>query len=335
MAPRGSPHLRVLLTRLQLPLTALVVTHVVGTVGFHWLWAERGGSWFDALYMTFITITTIGFAEIFPLSTAGRLLTMAIAASGIGSLFYSFTVILDYAANDDVRASRRIRKMQKAIDGLSGHFIVAGLGRVGRESAAELVELKRSFVVVDPGEASEAWCRQHGVLFLRGDAAEDEVLQRAGITRAKGLIVTTSSDATNLYVILSARLLNPEIFIAARAIDHTSAPKLMRAGANRAVSPHAIGGRRLAHLMISPRVVDFFETALRRGNQSLNIDDIVVAPASKMVGRSVGELAPSGATVLAVLRDGTPTVDLGGAFVLSEGDHVLVLGTDSQLSSLE
>ncbi len=321
-----------------MPLVALVITHVVGTVGYSLLWADVGGTWFDALFMTFVTITTIGYGEVHPLTTAGRLLTMGIAASGIGSLFFTFTVLLDWATSETARRGRRLRKMQKTIDALTGHFIVAGIGRVGREAIAELIEVRAPFVVVDQNDALEAFCAERGALFVRGDATEDAVLERAGVRRAKGLIATTSSDATNLYVILTARLLNPELFIASRAVDHASVPKLMRAGANRAISPYAIGGRRLAHLMISPRVVDSFETAMRKGAQALTIDDVVVTAQSPGVGKRFDSLRIAeltGATVLAVMRNGSPTTNVAGDFVLQAGDHLLVMGTDQQLASLE
>lgn len=336
--PLLTPERVTLFERLRVPAVLLVLTHVVGTVGYPLVWREHSATWLDALFMTFTTITTIGFGEVYRLDTAGRFLTMAIAGTGIGSLFYSFTVLLDYAASEQVRAARRRRKMQRTIDDLQQHFILAGIGRVGREAAAELATAGVPFVVIDPGPEVEAVCAKLGCLYVKGDAADDSVLLAAGVKRAKGLVVTTSSDATNLYVILSARLLNAELFIASRAVDDASVPKLLRAGANRAISPYAIGGRRLAHIMLNPRVVDFLETALTTGNKALNIDDLVVPPGGQAAGKSIGSLqlrSRSGATVLAVVRDGQPTANPAGEFELAPGDHVLVLGTSEQLESAE
>lgn len=228
--------------------------------------------------------------------------------------------------------------MQHAIDKLEGHYVVAGIGRVGREAALELLAAKSSIVALDPGDEARRLGDEKGCLFIQGDATDDGVLVRAGVKRARGLIVTTDSDATNLYVILSARLMNPDLFIAARAADIASKPKLLRAGANRVISPYAIGGHCLAHLMLSPRVVDFFETALRRGSKALNIDDILVEVGSPAAGKSLEGLrvrAATGATILAVLRDGTPQPNPSGDFCLAPGDHLLVLGTDEQLQKLE
>jgi voltage-gated potassium channel len=334
-APRFfTPERRQLLERLRVPLTLLAVTHVVGVVGYPLVWSDPSATWVDALFMTFITITTIGFGEIRPLDGAGRLLTMGLAGTGIGSLFYSFTVLLDYAASEQVRGARRRRHMQRRIEALSGHFILAGMGRVGREAAAELLASGVPFVIVDPSDAVEPLCAELKCAFVRGDATEDATLEAAGIRRAKGLIVTTSSDATNLYVILSARLLNPELFIVSRAVDDTSVPKLIRAGANRAISPYAIGGRRLAHLMLSPRVVDFLETALTSGDQTLSIDDMVVGKGGRAL-ESLQLAARSGASVLAVVRSGKPSPNPRGDFVLESGDHLLVLGTREQLRQVE
>lgn len=323
--------------RLRVPATLLALTHVAGAVGYQLIWYPKG-SLLDALFMTFITITTIGFGEVHPLGTAGRLLTMGISASGIGSLFYTFTVVLDYAASDQVRAARRRRKMQKSIDALKGHYILAGIGRVGREAASELKSSGVPFVIIDPTPAVEGFARELDCPFIQGDATEDGTLISAGITRAKGLIVTTSSDATNLYVILSARILNTGLFIASRAADDASVTKLIRAGANRAISPYAIGGRRLAHLLLSPRVVDFLETALTRGNSSLSIEDVVVTSGSPADGRTLEQLQlgkKTGASVLAVIRNGMPTANPRSDFVLSNGDHLLTLGTAEQLRAVE
>lgn len=336
-APLINSDRRHLIERLRVPIVLLLLTNLLGTVGFKIIWSDIGGTWLDALFMTVTTITTIGFGEVHKLDTAGRLLTMVIAGSGIGSLFYSFTVLLDYAASEQVRSARRRRKMQKTIDALSGHYILAGIGRVGREAASELAASGASFVVIDPSPGLETFCAQLKCPFIQGDATEDATLLSAGLERAKGLIVTTSSDATNLYVILSARLLNSDIFIVSRAVDDASVPKLIRAGADRAISPYAIGGRRLAHVMLSPRVVDFLETALTSGNKTLNIDDVVVgqggAAGKTIEGLQVG--AKSGATVLAVVRDGEPTANPRGDFQLAAGDHLLVLGTAEQLKTVE
>lgn len=323
--------------RLAIPVIALVAVHVIGTVGYWMLWRDQGGTLGDGLFMTFTTVTTIGFSEIHPLDGAGRALTMLVAAGGIGSVFYSFTVTLDWLSSPDTQTARRRRKMSKQIDALSDHHVIAGFGRVGRESARELASNGKPIVVIDLDETDLAEAGELGALCIKGDASDDGVLRSAGITRARGLIVTTSNDASNLYIVMSARLLAPELFIVSRAVDANAVTKLERAGANRAISPYAIGGRRMAHLSLSPLVVDFFETAMHRGNQALSIGEIQVAAGSPTVGTSLEALRRrGGASILAVLRSAGGAVAIADdGLVLAAGDHVLALGTDAQLEALQ
>jgi voltage-gated potassium channel len=228
--------------------------------------------------------------------------------------------------------------MEKHIEALSGHVILAGLGRVGRQAAQELHEARVPFVVVDPAEGTSRHAEEHGWLCQQGDATDDAVLERAGVRRARGLIATTANDATNMYIVLSARVLNPKLYIVSRAVDESSVPKLTRAGADRAISPYAIGGHRLAHLILSPTVVDFFETALRPGDESLNIEALAVGAESPAAGRSLEALAlrqATGATVLAIMRDGNPVANPPGDMTLASGDRLLALGTREQLERVE
>ena len=192
--------------------------------------------------------------------------------------------------------------------------------------------------MIDLADDHLAIAAEHGFLFVRGDASDDAVLRAAGIERARGLVVTTGNDATNLYIVMSARLLSSSLFIVSRAVDSNAVPKLERAGANRAVSPYAIGGRRMAHLLLSPHVVDFFETALHRGNKALSIGEIQLVAGSPAIGASLDHVRKhtTGATVLAVLRGVDGSVALASDhLVLADGDHLLALGTDEQLEALE
>ena len=329
---------RSLRVRLLLPLSLVLVVIVIGTLGYRWLWLEVGGTWMDALFMTVTTITTIGYGEIKPLTTAGRLFTMGLAITGIGSMFYMLGVVMEYLVSVRLADPMGRRRMERRIRELTGHVIVAGMGRVGRQAALELHEAGTAFVVVDTDEPAIQHAAERGYLALVGDATEDEVLEQVGIRRARGLIVTTGNDATNIYIVLSARVLNPELYIVSRAAEEAGVTKLTRAGANRAVSPYAIGGHRLAHLMLSPAVVDFFETALRRGNDTLAIEDLAMPADSPCVGQTLDTLnirRATGATVLAILRDGNPMVSPPGDLALAAADHLLALGTGDQLRRLE
>lgn len=330
--------MRSLRVRLLLPLSLVIGVIGGGTVGYRWLWRDVGGTWLDALFMTVTTITTIGYGEVKPLTGAGRVFTMIIAFVGIGSLFYTFSVVMESLVARRIADPAGRRRMARKIEELSGHVIVAGLGRVGRQAARELQEAGTTFTIIDPSAAAGRAAEERGYLLLPGDATEDTVLERAGIHRAHGLIVTTANDATNMYIVLSARVLNPALHIVTRAVDEASVTKLIRAGANRAISPYAIGGHRLAHLILSPTVVDFFETALRRGNEALSIEDVVVERASLIAGKTLDDLdirQATGVSVLAILREGSPLVNPPGTFTLQAGDQLLALGTREQLTRLE
>jgi voltage-gated potassium channel len=333
-----SPDIPRLRARLILPLSVVATVVVGGTFGYLWLWRAAGGTWLDALFMTVTTITTVGYGEVKPLDSTGRIFTMVIAIVGVGSLFYTFGVVMEYIVALRLADPTGRRKMDKRIEALSRHIILAGLGRVGRQAGQELAEAHVPFLVVDPAEISVRQAEEHGWLCLQGDATDDAVLERAGVKRARGLIATTANDATNMYIVLSARVLNPTLHIVSRAVDETSVPKLTRAGADRAISPYAIGGHRLAHLILSPTVVDFFETALRRGDESLNIEAVAVGAESPAVGRTLEALAlrqATGATVLAIMRDGNPVVNPPGDMALAAGDRLLALGTRDQLERVE
>jgi voltage-gated potassium channel len=324
--------------RLILPLGLVLAVIVVGTLGYWWLWRDLGGTWIDALFMTVTTITTIGYGEVKPLGTVARLFTMAIAIAGIGAFFYTFGVIMEHLVSVAVTHPRGRRRMEQRIAALRGHVILAGLGRVGRQAAQEVDAAQTPFVTIDPNPAAARFAEERGYLLVGGDATDDAVLERAGVRHARGLIATTGNDATNMYIVLSARVLNPTLRIVSRAVDDSTVPKLLRAGADRAISPYAIGGHRLAHLILSPAVIDFFETVLRRGDDTLVIEDLAVTQGSAAAGRTLEALAvrrTTGASVLAVLRDGTAIPNPPADLTLRVGDGVLALGTAAQLTQLE
>ncbi len=323
--------------RLLPPVSVVLLITIIGTTGYFWLGQQQGATLLDAFYMTIITITTVGYGEIIRLDEIGRLFTIFIAITGIGALFYSMTVIMDFLVMSRISDPFGIRKMQGQINQLDNHIVIAGLGRVGRQAAVELQASGMPFVIIDPKAEAVSVAAQHGHLLIQGDASDDEVLERAGIRRAKGLIVTSGDDASNLYIVLSARVLRPELFIVSRAVDEASVPKLLRAGANRAISPYAIGGRRLAHLILSPTVVDFFDTVISRGEECLNLEGIQVSDTSPMVGKSLGTLREqnhTGANILVIIRGQQVIPNPESELVLSVGDQVLALGTCAQLERL-
>ena len=324
--------------RLKLPLLLVFSVATIGTIGYMILWRDEGATFLDALYMVFLTMTTIGYHEVYPVDTPiERIFTMMVGTAGIMSLFYTFGVFMDYLVEEGAEA-RRLRVMERQVRKLKDHVILVGYGRVGRQAAQALEESHTPFVVIerDPNRVRRAIAE--GVLVLEGDGGEDLVLKKAGIERARGMIVATGSDADNLFIVLTARGLNPKLFIAARAEETSVIPKMLRAGANKVIDPYAVGGQRLAYMVIHPVVVDFLETTLRKGGTPLAIEDIVVEPGSEMAGRSLAELDIRGrfdVTVLAVIRAGELVVNPQGDFVLQPGDQLIVLGTREALAALE
>ena len=333
-----SPFPASLKTRLQTPVATVMAVTIIGTIGYYYLGRPQDATFLDALFMTVITITTIGYGEVIHLDETGRIFTILIAITGIGSLFYSLTIIMDYLVMIRVSDPFGTKKMQKQIDTYVNHVIIAGLGRVGRQAAKEMRDSEMPFVVIDNRTEARELAVQEGYLFIMGDASDDHILQQAGIERAKGLIVTSGDDATNVYIVLSARVLNPKLFIISRAVEESSIPKLTRAGADHAISPHAIGGRRLAHLILSPTVIDFFDTVISKGEECLNLEGISVQSESPAVGKCLADLSireRSGANVLVILRGRQVLPNPEECLTLEVNDRILALGTSLQLGSLE
>ncbi|HUY91592.1 MAG TPA: potassium channel protein [Pirellulales bacterium] len=256
----------------------------LGTLGYYLI---EGWSAFDSLYMTVTTLTTVGFQEVHPLSPAGRVFTMWLLLGGVFTLFYAATSVIGFVVGGQVQELLGSRRMERTLAEMNSHLIVCGYGRMGRLVCLEFSEQALHFVVIDKhAEALERFESPHGVA-VHGDAASDEILEQAGIRRARALISVVGSDADNLYITMSARLLNDRLFIVSRAEDERSEQKLLRAGANRVVSPYVIGGTRVAQAVLRPAVVDFLELATRTEHLELNIEETKLAADSELVGATL------------------------------------------------
>ena len=282
-----------------LALVAAVVA--IGTAGFIAL--DPGWSLIDALYMTVITLTTVGFREVQPLNDATRVWTMVLAVSGVGLIFGSVGIVTEYLVVEATSGRREAKRMADAVGKLRDHYILCGFGRVGATVARELVHSGRKVVVIDVLPDSLGRARREGFLEVEGDATEEATLRAAGIERAKGLITTIDSDAHNVYVILSARAMNPGLFVVARANTADAETRLIQAGASRVVSPYTMAGHRLAELATRPRVVDFIDAALSHGELAFSMEEVEVAPGSdRLDGMTVGALRDTGVFVLAIVQ---------------------------------
>lgn len=221
----------------------------VGTVGYRIL---EGAGWWDSFYMTAITLTTVGYREVFPLSRAGQLFTIVLLLVGLGILFFLLTEAARWLLEGEFRGLFAHARRSRMIDRLFGHEIVCGCGRMGHAVVAELRREGRSLVVVDRDPETIRHLRELGILVLEGDGTSEEVLRAAGVERARGLVACLDDDAHNVYTVLTARALAPRLFIVARAADEGAEDRLRRAGADRVVNPYHLGGARLAQLLVGP-----------------------------------------------------------------------------------
>jgi voltage-gated potassium channel len=328
---------RLALRRIESALLALGVIVVAGVLGYM---VFEGWSFIDALYMTVITLTTVGYREVRPLDTAGELWTMALLITGVGTLFYAAVSSVELVVEGTIRGYFGRRRMQAAIGKLQGHYILCGYGRVGRQVAREFARDDVPFVVVDQGPGITEECVAEGYLALLGEASDDDVLERAGVRRARGLVAAVDSDAENVFVVLSARKLNPKLNIVARASSDESAAKLEMAGADRTLSPYAVGGRRLASLATQPLIVDFLDI-VTRGEHGIEfrLEEFGVPEDSFIAGNTIGELRiaeRTGAIILATRnKEGTFDTTPSASDRIRAGDTLVVLGTREQISRLE
>ena len=265
---------------LALAGVALVVVHVVGTIGYKWIGGTTA-TWLDSFYMTFITVATIGYTEVIDLthSPGGRLFTVVVAFLGVGVMSYMFSVVTALILESELNVALRRKRMEKEISKLSDHYIICGIGRVGSNVAGELRKTGREFVVIEADQhVLDGYLETHDdVPHLHGDASDDDLLRGAGITAAAGVFAVTGEDSHNLVISLSAKQLNPEVRVVARVHDIRNGDKTRRAGADEIVSPDFTGGMRIASAMLRPHVVNFMDQMLR-SDDGLRVEEVVVPP---------------------------------------------------------
>ena len=327
---------RPLALRLLYPIAVVFALLVAGTLGYQLV---EGWGWFDALYMTAITITTVGFLEVHPLGAGGRVFTMALALGGVFTAFYAAAEFIRAVVTGEIGTLLGRQRMETRLEKLSGHFVVCGFGRMGRLVAEEFSSAGLPFVVVDRDErALVGFDIPHGIPLV-GDATADDVLRRAGIERARALVTAAASDADNVFITMSARLLNERLVIVARAEGEGAEVKLRRAGASRVVSPYSIGGHRVAQAVLRPNAMDFIELATRTGHLELQIEEVEVHAQSALVGRSV-KASPIrsdlGIIIVAIKKPAAGmTFNPASSAVLDAGDVLITLGHRQQLDRLE
>ena len=316
--------------------TLLMSVLAGGTIGYI---AIEGWTPWDAFYMTVTTVTTVGYREIHELSRAGQVFTVALVMGGVGAAFYTFSQLAAVVVEGGLASHLGQRRRARMIDTIKDHFIVCGYGRIGSIVAKEFRQQGVPFVVIERDPARHQAAVEHGVLVIDADASQEDVLKRAGIERARGLITAVGTDAENVYTVLTARVLSPDLFIISRSESGDSARKLRAAGANRVISPYQIGGVQIAQTAIRPAVVDFFDLATSSDNLELAMEQISISPQSALADHSILDAnlrQRFGVIVVAIQRvDQRMEFNPEPATLMRPGDRLVVLGGPDSLKQLE
>ena len=316
--------------RVATGLTVFAALLGVGTAGY--MIIERW-SFLDAFFMTVTTVTTVGYREVRPLDTEGRIFTIFLVLFGVGTAFYLLTTFVALVIEGDLGAALGMTRMRGRIEQLRDHHILCGYGRVGEEIAREFGERNMPFVVVENNPEALERAAQDGVLVIEGDAADDEALLEAGVTRARTLLAASDSDSGNTYITLTAKALNPSIYVIARAGKRETEARVRRAGADRVISPYAIGGRRMALSAIGPNIVDFMDTLAVGGNADQILAEIEVTEESGLEGTSLRDIVQApGITVLGLQRArGELIVGVRDDVRVARGDRLMVVGPEHEV----
>jgi voltage-gated potassium channel len=317
------------------PLILLVVTLTLGVLGYR---AFEGYDWLDALFLTVITVTTVGFGLPKPATPAGEIFIIILIIVGSTGVLYTLSAVFGWLLQTNWPEQRRRLRMEQSLRTMTNHFIVCGYGRVGRSVAEALRRERIPLVVVDVNQMSLANAEADGYAVVVGDAATDEVLRKAGIERARGLIAAVDSDADNVYVVLSARELKPNLVIVARASSDDAAKKLERAGATHVLSPYTIAGQRMAMLAVRPAAVELVETLLNTSRESLLLEEVVVETGSELAQLTLADLHehyPNIPMIVGLRTDGKLTPAPPSDYRLQPGDTVVLVGSPAQLKEIE
>jgi voltage-gated potassium channel len=321
---------------LLLAMTMLATVFVGGTLGY--VVIERWSAW-DAFYMTVTTVTTVGFREVHELTRAGQVFTVLLLLSGVGTALYTFTLLATAVVEGGLPALWRQRRLARMLDRIKDHFIVCGYGRIGSIIGREFARQNIPFVVIERDASRFQQALADGRLALEADASREDILKHAGIERARGLIAAVGTDAENVYAVLTARVLRPDLFIVGRAEDEDSTRKLRHAGADRVISPYRIGAQQIAQTAIRPAVVDFVELATSSENLELAMEEIAIGGRSSLANQSISSSNVRqrfGVIVVAIQRkDRRMDFNPEPETLIYEGDKLVVLGRADSLKRLE
>lgn len=325
-----------ILVRIYISLAVLLFLIATATIGFRYM-SEPYATWSDALYMTLITITTVGYGEMVRINSFGeRMFAGLVALGGFGTLTFLFTSFSVFFLEGDLDYTLRRRRMEKQIRKLHNHFIICGFGRVGRNVAHELIQTNRHFVAIDPDEIrlEEGQEKYPGLLYLAGDASDDDLLEAAYLTEARGVFAVTGDDSRNLMITLTAKQMNPSVRVVARCNEVRNVEKLKKAGADSVVSPDFTGGMRIASAMIRPQVVSFLDEMLR-SEHKLRVEEVSVPHEFEEARLDDISLQSPNFVLLAVRTGSDWTFNPGGNFLLRPGYTLIAMASPQGRQEIE
>jgi len=322
--------------RMKISFVALFMLLTLGAGGYM---IVEGWPLLDALYMTVITLATIGFKEVHDLSDNGKLFTMLLIVFGVSTLGYLFSSMAQLMFEGQIQQVLGRKKMERRIEAIKDHYIICGFGRIGSMICRELAANQVPFVVVEHNIEVLEKIEDDHYLYMKGDATLDETLIRAGIQRATGLVTVVTSDSENVYITLTARGLNPDLYILARSGEESTELKLKRAGANKVVSPYAIGGMRMAQSILRPNVVDFIEIATASEHLDLQMEEISIPAGSDFAGKTLvgtGFRKETGVIIVGIKKSfGHMIFNPSPQALIDEGDTLIVLADPKSVDNLE
>jgi voltage-gated potassium channel len=318
---------------LKIALISILILIVIGTAGFYFI---EGWNVLESFYTTVMTLTTIGYGDFAPKTRGGMLFTVMLVIFGVGTMLYTVGLVAQTMVEGRLTLLLGRGKMEKTIDKMKNHYIVCGCGRIGYLICRELAAEKVDFVVVDNNPEVIQKIGEEGFVYFRGDAIHDKCLIGAGVKRARGIVCVLPTDAQNLYVILTAKELNPDIWILSRSEEEESEHRLLRAGANRVMSPYTLGGTRMAMAILRPAMLDFIEITTRRQSLELRMDELEICEGSSLIGKSLedSEIRQRyGLIIVAVKKDsGKMIFNPVANYVIQKGDKLIALGEDENVS---
>ncbi|MDT0559581.1 potassium channel protein [Ichthyenterobacterium sp. W332] len=332
----NNPLIRLFRSKFYTAILLLLTVMVIGILGFRFM---SGYSWVDALYMTVITITTVGFGEVHPLDDTAKIFTVFLILASVIIVAFAISVITEYILSKNNIEELKQKKMQKKIDAMSNHIIICGYGRNGKQAAQKLLAYKKPFVIIERNKPVIDKYQQDNMPFVFGNANEDEVLLKAGVDRANTLISALPNDADNLFVVLSARQINKEMCIISRASQETSYNKLKLAGANNVILPDRIGGDHMASLVVVPDLIEFIDNLSIIGEGNINIEEIAVEQLYNIeTVKTIRDLdlrKKTGCTIIGYKSNqGEYIVNPEASTALVENSKIIVLGRPEQIQKL-